>query len=206
MRSKCANAVFYLTAVLFAVVGLQTYAGATAAPPRASVVLVEVDDGTGSAVMVGRGVAITNCHVIENMKAIWLWIGQNRYPALPLKKQCEDDLALLGTTAPAPAVPIATSLPSLDEEVIAIGYPYGDVLRLQVVTYGRYQGATRRGLVAYTAQVSPGNSGGGLFVYQDGAWRLVGITSQVFAHHGTPVPYLAFAVPLASIQRLLSAV
>jgi S1-C subfamily serine protease len=49
-----------------------------------------------------------------------------------------------------------------------------------------------------TAAAQPGNSGGGVFVYRDGEWQLVGIL-VAGAQSGT----LTFAVDLATIKQYL---
>src|SRR3990167_5521912 len=67
--------------------------------------------------------------------------------------------------------------PALKDEIAyAVGYPYG---LMQILTTGHIQGReTSEGpeYLLSTTPLSPGNSGGGLFVVRDGYAYLVGIT------------------------------
>ncbi len=104
-----------------------------------------------------------------------------------------------------PCVKLASREAEVDEQVIVVGYPMG---LTQVLTEGRSQGVKRITFptllgeedlgdrLVLTASAYGGNSGGGVFVYREGQWQLVGIVVQKAGN-------LTLAVPLKDIKGFL---
>jgi S1-C subfamily serine protease len=102
--------------------------------------------------------------------------------------------------AQCPCVRVAAREAEVDEPVYVIGYPLGIA---QIVTFGVSQGVVGHERMPFgrrlvtTAQVAGGNSGGGVFVFRDGEYQLVGLLVESHAH-------ISFAVPLADLQPFLA--
>lgn len=151
-----------------------------------------IENGTGqlcSAVTVRPGIALTADHCATVIGEA-LARGDDR-----------KDIALIkhvGAKCPCPR--IADREAELDETVYVVGYPRGIA---QVLTIGASQGVHENSRMPYgrrlvtTALVGPGNSGGGVFVFRNGEFQLVGILVESDGH-------LSFAVPLADIKPFLA--
>jgi V8-like Glu-specific endopeptidase len=154
-----------------------------------------------SGVMVAPTRMLTAAHCTDGKMFV------NGKPARLLKKDEDDDVAILEVDAGCPCAPIAESAPVLDEPVIVVGYPLNHTIRVQVLTEGRAQGQEGRRLRT-TAPIAPGNSGGGVFVQHAGRWELVGIAvstvtlcdnNNVCQRH----PDVSFAATIDAIKRIL---
>lgn len=88
------------------------------------------------------------------------------------------DWAIIKTSADLklPVIEITHRIPERGESVLAVGYPLGatDVW----ATDGRYQYATSEHRFKFTSPITNGNSGGGVFVMEDGKLRLFGIAVE----------------------------
>ena len=164
---------------------------AKAAP---SVVVVVAQDGggeqtaQGSGVVIGEGVAVTNCHVIENAAKVSIRQAADSQAAETYLMNAEvvardedNDLCLL--YAPDLSKPPAAKTAAMGnaknlvigEEVYAIGAPQGLELSLSRGIVAQLRGVKGKAPIFQTdAAISPGSSGGGLF-NEDG--ELVGITT-----------------------------
>mgnify|MGYP001589311514 FL=1 len=122
--------------------------------------------------------------------------------ATAVKDKDDIDLALLilekGKTFPVYAS-LASREPLRDEIVVVVGYPM-DVQ--EVLTVGRWQGYSAD-MQLVTAQAVFGNSGGPMFIIQNGKYVLAGIGSQVMGISGVPIAYLSFFVTLDNIVDFL---
>lgn len=146
-----------------------------------------------SAVMIRHGLALTADHCV----------AANVPPTSVVIARGNDrlDYALLNfpSTAGCPCVRLAEREADMDEVVYVVGYPRG---MTQVVTLGHSQGVVDNPEMPYgrrlvvTAQVAGGNSGGGVFVYRDGEFQLVGLLVEAMGH-------LSFAVPLADLRPFI---
>lgn len=115
------------------------------------------------------------------------------YRSLIVKKDEKRDLMLLHLPAGGrcPCV-FDLATPDLDDPVFAVGFP---LYHGQILTEGRWQGvrdkdadgAFEAGDGVYTAPVTFGNSGGGVFVFREGRWALAAIVSR-----GTIIPLGGF--------------
>lgn len=152
----------------------------------------------GSAVVVGDGLAVTNCHVTREARAIDLVRGELRWPARAQAADTEHDLCLLHAEGlPAPAVPLGRAEElQRGQAVVALGFTGGVLLQNspgEVIGLHRLDGAP---VVQVNNRFSSGASGGGLF---DAGGRLVGILT--FRLRGGAAHY--FAAPSEWLQRLI---
>jgi len=151
----------------------------------------------GSAVAIGPGVVITNCHVLRKAQSVTVSRGNVKYSAIAQHFDPERDLCSLKVKdLEAPAVPLGNSAQlHVGQKVYAIGAPLGLELTLTeglVSSLRGTEGAPR--LVQTSAAISPGSSGGGLF---DTEGRLVGVTTFQFKGQ-----QLNFALPADWIREL----
>lgn len=149
----------------------------------------------GSAVVVGDGMAVTNCHVTREARAIELVRGERRWPARSQAADIEHDLCLLRAEGlPAPAMLGRTEELQRGQPVLALGYTGGVSLQNsvgEVISLHRLDGAP---VVRSSNRFSSGASGGGLF---DESGRLVGILT--FRERGGAY----FSAPSEWLQRLI---
>lgn len=152
----------------------------------------------GSAVVVGEGLAVTNCHVTREARAIDLVRGESRWRASAQAADAEHDLCLLradGLAVPAAALGPAQQLQH-GQRLTALGFTGGVLLQNspgEVIGLHRLDGAP---VVQTSSRFSSGASGGGLF---DAGGRLVGILT--FRQRGGDY----FAAPSEWLQRLIDA-
>ena len=146
-------------------------------------VLVWTDSGSGSGVSLGRGMILTNYHVIEDATQVQVRFASGRQgPVRVVRVDPRRDLALLQSSfSDEPAAPIrdAASLRQA-EALIAVGYPRSDVIGAQntTVTRGIFSGRWLAPWGVWHVQtdtsINHGNSGGPL---ADAEGRLVGIVT-----------------------------
>jgi serine protease Do len=174
--------------------------GALAQLLRRSVVEVRCGrSGSGSGVVWGAGIIVTNAHCVPHATPVQINAGGTWHPARVMAYHPRHDLALLE------AMPISGSVLELrdvdslhvGELVFAHGHPLGvhDALTMGVVhaTAGDRRTGGPRWIVA-DIRLAPGNSGGPLV---DAEGRLVGINSMV-------VNGLGVAVPSALVRRFIA--
>jgi S1-C subfamily serine protease len=180
--------------------------------PRDQVRKLTVGDGNGSGVVVRPGLILTARHVAV-YKGLVLTKGGAPGEGVTVSEQEKVDLALIRyplAESACPCVKLADYEAELDEPVYVIGYPLGIAA---MVTMGHAQGVMdvttkddwgnvyklgKR--LVLTAGVQPGNSGGGVFVYRQGEYQLVGIMVEMMGRPGAPI---SFAVPLTDIVDFL---
>ena len=153
--------------------------------------------GSGSVVMVAPGLALTAAHVAMNEN---LYINGKLTKTIKIDE--ERDIALVSVALDCPCAPIG-SMPNLDDKVVAVGWPLGAV---EFATEGRVQGWDRFRIWS-SSPIAPGNSGGGLFAFQAGEWKLVGITVEVaglnLGFFGMPVVTMTRSVDVDTIMYFI---
>ncbi len=168
-----------------------------------------VTKGAGSGVIISKdGYIVTNHHVIENTNSITVTLrdGTTSYKATLIGSDEENDVALLKIDADdlTPAVFGDSSALAVGDYVVAIGNPLGTLGG--TVTDGIISALAREvtiegqdmTLLQTNAQISPGNSGGGLF---NANGELIGIVNAKDA--ATEVEGIAFAIPVNNVLDII---
>jgi serine protease Do len=167
--------------------------------------------GSGSGVIVGPDLLITNAHVVEGGDSFK--VGRTRQGLTIVAVDPAHDLALLQGEVKGVALPLRLGSPVwLGESVMASGYPLMDVLGSDLkVTTGNISGLTgSMGDVSrfqFTAPIGSGSSGGAVI---DEFGNLVGITSASLAHQnfrdrGAISENVNFAIRAALVFELMAA-
>jgi S1-C subfamily serine protease len=140
--------------------------------------------GNGSAILIKDKTFITSAHLFQEPGQFFVQVGprvpEDFIPLKIIKIDYVRDLALITADVSCPCATLATSPPLVDEEVVVIGYPYMRNVNMQIATQGRIQGITETGSILSTANIAPGNSGGGMFVKRDEKWYLIGVSMAVY--------------------------
>lgn len=199
-------ALVLLTSLVFLFQGCQQQQVSPFAHARAEVHRLSDGRGSGSGIVIAPGVVLTAGHVAVHPG---LAIDGQPVGGLPVgntKAVDQDhDLGLLvypANIAGCPCAALADHEAEVDERVIVVGYPYG--ISSPIVTEGRSQGVISlpdgEVRLIVTAPVAPGNSGGGVYVFRDGAWQLVGVLVA-----STPQGAVSIVIPLSEIKKFLAA-
>jgi formylglycine-generating enzyme required for sulfatase activity len=166
---------------------------------------IEKPAGTGIIVH-ADGYVLTAHHVVSNARRISIVAaGEFRTPAILVSQDAELDLALLkmetGGLVEAP-LGYAGEV-SLDQEVVAVGFPFG--LKEVSVSRGRISAVRTKGIkrvFQVDAAINPGNSGGAVFNLSG---EVIGIITTKFSHPSGIVPEgMAFVVPVSYAMPLLA--
>jgi len=169
-----------------------------------------VSAGSGVIVDAGRGLVITNFHVVQNASAVEIGLRDGRhFAAEPVALAPELDLAVLRIGArDLPALPLGDSAKlAVGDYVLAIGNPFG---LGQTVTAGIISATDRplgqddaRRFIQTDAPINPGNSGGPL-IDLDG--QVIGINSALFSPNpqGQGNVGIGFAIPSNVVKRVLA--
>ena len=156
--------------------------------------------GTGSAVVIGRGSLVTNCHVLKNGAAVTVRQGRVVERAALEHADVERDLCLLSAPG-VHAAPVILSPGSaqVGQRIYTIGAPRGLEATLSDGLVSGLRNDQSSGELAYlqiSAPISPGSSGGGLF---DDEGRLLGITTSGIVG---AAQNLNFARPASMIKEI----
>ncbi len=168
-----------------------------------------VQQGAGSGVIISEdGYIITNYHVIEGAENITVTLrdGTTSYKAKIIGSDEDNDIALLkiDATGLSAATMGNSSDLAVGDYVVAIGNPLGQLggtvtdgiisaLARQVTVEGKSMT-----LLQHNAQISPGNSGGGLF---NSNGELIGIVNA--KDSATEVEGIAFAIPINNVLDII---
>lgn len=168
-----------------------------------------VVQGAGSGVIISEdGYIITNYHVIDGASNVTVTLrdGQTAYTAAVIGSDKENDIALLkvDATGLSPATFGDSSTLAVGDYVVAIGNPLGELGG--TVTDGIISALAREvtiegenmTLLQTNAQISPGNSGGGLF---NASGELVGIVNA--KDSATEVEGIGFAIPINNVLDII---
>lgn len=167
-----------------------------------------VTKGAGSGVILTKdGYIVTCAHVVDNASSIKVKTADDKeYTAKVIGSDSQTDIALIKISASnlTPAVIGKSSELDAGETAVAIGNPLGELSG--TVTEGIISSKERQitisghkmTLIQTSAQVNPGNSGGGLF-NQYG--ELVGIVESKSS--GSDVEGLGFAVPMDTAAKVI---
>ena len=168
--------------------------------------------GVGSGFIVDAdGLVVTNAHVVESFATVDVRLASGQtYRGDVLGVDEVADLALLDLRTFQDFEPVDlgnSDAVAVGDDVIAMGFPLGDILRgSPTITRGivsaRRVSAAGIELLQTDAAINPGNSGGPLFG-RDG--RVVGVnTSKLFeAEDGRPVEGIGLAVSINEVRGRL---
>jgi S1-C subfamily serine protease len=137
---------------------------------------------SGSGVVIGEGLVITNDHVVRACGEVA--VSDAQVSARVLARDSGTDLAVLQASLEGlqPAAWTAAARPRLGQSIVVAGFPLSDVLASLNFTTGTVSSENAiRGsntLFQITAPIQPGNSGGPVF---DSGGRLVGIVVSKLA-------------------------
>ena len=169
------------------------------------------DEWTGTGFALNNGYVVSNYHVIENAKSIYIQgIKGNftsKYNATVIATDRYNDLALLQITdnnfngfGPIP-YNVKTSVADVGEEVFVLGYPListmGDEIKLTtgvISSKTGFQGDVS--LYQISAPIQPGNSGGPVF---DNEGNLIGVVNA--KHKGTE--NVSYAIKASYLKNLI---
>jgi S1-C subfamily serine protease len=172
----------------------------------------ESGPSSGSGVVVSSNRVLTASHVIDRCTAIDAVFEGKRYPAQLLAQDTKNDLGILQLQALPNARAVSLRNKALiGETVMAAGYPLSGILSSDLtVTTGNVNSlagiADNQNHLQISAQVSPGNSGGGLI---DKSGNLVGLVvskldvMRVAAVTGDMAQNVNFAVKPEVIRTFL---
>lgn len=167
-----------------------------------------IQQGAGSGVIISAdGYIITNYHVIEGANSVTVTLrDSSEYEATIVGSDEDSDIALIKIDADGlTAVTFGDSSQlAVGDYVVAIGNPLGELGG--TVTDGIISALAREvtiedkqmTLLQTNAQISPGNSGGGLF---NANGELVGIVNA--KDSATEVEGIAFAIPINNVLDIL---
>jgi serine protease DegQ len=166
----------------------------------------QVSAGSGVIVDAGRGIVVTNHHVVENAQEITVTLkDRRRFQAKMVGSDAATDIAVLKIEAERlTALPVGDSdRLKVGDFLVAIGNPFG---LGQTVTSGIVSALGRSGLkvegyedfIQTDASINPGNSGGALVSFNG---ELVGINTAIIGPAGGSVG-IGFAVPTSIVQAV----
>ncbi len=152
------------------------------------------------------GYILTAHHVVSNARRIVVVTpGEFRASAVVVSADPDQDLALLKIeTVGLSEAPVGyAGAVRLDQEVIAVGYPFG--LREVSVSHGRVTAVRTKGVrrvFQLDAAINPGNSGGPVFNLRG---EVVGVVTTKFTHPSGIAPEgMSFATPISYATPLLA--
>lgn len=166
--------------------------------------------GVGTAFLVGKGLFMTNAHVVSNAERIYVSrYGDSRKSRAHVKHIAHDaDLALIEVEDPSnfegtPYLAVDEGLPELEDEVRTVGYPIGGtrlsvtrgiVSRIERTQYA-HDRLSEHLAVQVDAAINPGNSGGPVLKGD----RVTGVAFQGLEGANAT----GYIIPVPVIQRFL---
>ena len=152
----------------------------------------------GSGVVVGPGKVVTNCHVLEKVRHIYVQRENVIYIAKLEHAETSRDLCQLDIkNFTAPAVTLGNTRDArVGQKVFALGNPLGLEGTFSEGMISALRGPDGKDpLIQTTAPFTSGSSGGGLF---DSEGKLLGITTFIFKGSGN----INFAVPVEWVREM----
>ena len=169
-----------------------------------NIVLIVTFDHEGKAVAQGSGVVLqnnlvaTNCHVVTRSALIGVERNGSRRIAKVEAVYAESDLCVLVTNGQiGEAARIAPGKPRAGERVYALGHPKGLDLTISEGLVSGFRTLSQGALIQFSAAISAGSSGGGLF---NSSGELVGITTSTLRESQN----INFAAPVDILSALVS--
>lgn len=174
--------------------------------------------GSGSAIVIAPGYAVSAYHVFgevpKNITVIHeILIGDDKKEMVVklVAKDEEHDIAIIQGDFKCPCAPITTRRPYQDQEAYAVGFPAYLNFGVQFVTFGHVQNKPTDTVIVATTITGPGGSGGGLFVKEDGVYKLAGVIDAIGTQPIAPQVmqqsnWMMFSSPASNIRELAKTV
>jgi tetratricopeptide (TPR) repeat protein len=185
------------------------YPSADGAPVQRAERAQLVAQASGSGFVVAPGYILTNRHVIEDAEKVLIHAA-GRVEWEPLTAEVvaisqTRDLALVRCPElQAPAVPLADANPKRASEVMALGFPFEDIIGTGLkTTVGRVTGIPEEAsdyMLLLDVLINAGNSGGPLC---DRQGRLVGVITAKISDDIRLADNYALAVSIEDVQKFL---
>ena len=166
--------------------------------------------GNGTGFLVGKGLFMTNAHVVADAERLHVspYADARKIPAKVKYVAHDADLALIEVEESAifediPCLEFSDTLPRLEEEVRAIGYPIGGkrlsvtrgiVSRIDTTTYSHPRNESHL-TIQIDAAINPGNSGGPVLRGD----KVVGVAFQGLMEANST----GYMIPMPVIKRFL---
>ncbi len=162
-----------------------------------------ISAGSGFVVDAGRGLVVTNHHVVENARAIAVGLGDRQVEAEFLGSDPRTDIAVLRVPARGlKQIPLGDSESTqVGDYVVAIGNPFevGQTVTAGIVSALRAPSEGGPRYVQTDAPINPGNSGGPLINMRGEA---IGVNSAIIAPAGGNVG-IGLAVPSRVARQVI---
>ena len=153
------------------------------------------DEQEGSGFVAGKGLVVTNAHVVAGESSTQVVVAGSSYRATVVLFDPAFDLAILRTNAPlGPILTIDPDTVGRGTQAAILGYPENGSLTFgpagisdQVTAIGKdiyNQGAVTRGVYELDANVRPGNSGGPVVIAGGEIVGVVFSRSTIYANLG----------------------
>lgn len=202
-----------LALLVVLIAGCATYATVSTLTPHqhadAATYLIDSPTGTGSGVMIYDGQMLTAAHLFENGTDGWT-AETDDGRSVPLRVEYLDrdrDLALVRVDLPCPCAQFAGGAGTMFEEVFAMTHPLG--YARGILTTGHWHGSLNdegdwigQGFELVIAQVSPGSSGGGVWVTRGGVPYLRGLVHSINVHSWPATPGFNIHLPVRYLATI----
>ncbi len=170
-----------------------------------TVIRITGKDTIASGVIIDKNLIITAAHVIDELDIVYAEINGFNHQATVLMVYPQKDIAILTVdTNNLGSAPVAADALSMSSTYWAVGYPLGGD---KVANPGRFS-EYKDGNIHTTASVNFGQSGGGLFLCENGALQLAGmVTGFAAIDHGDYYERLenhSIAVSISEIAWLIN--
>jgi S1-C subfamily serine protease len=175
--------------------------------------LASPGEGAGSGAVIDKqGHILTNYHVVEDAKEVWVTLpgGKDPYEGKVVGEDPDNDIAVLKINAPPEElfpVPIgASDNLRVGQRVYTLGNPFGleGTLTTGIIsnlnrTLPSRTGRDMKSIIQTDAAMNPGNSGGPLL---DTGGRMIGMNVAIATKTGQNAG-LGFAIPVNRIRKIV---
>jgi Trypsin-like peptidase domain len=144
-----------------------------------SIVVIKVEGGLGSGVLITKTLIATNCHVVKASKSINIEFFNERSAGCIIARNDQNDICVVELEKPLPnAIPVggfrAWNSLKQGETVYTLGAPKSFKYTFSAGIISQKREHLGGKVIQFDASISPGNSGGGLF---DRDGKLIGLPS-----------------------------